>query len=108
MARYRYRYQTLSISSLGFGKIQVNSKGAWRMQVTANAGQVAWYIDGQTFVGDTADALNGEQVGFVQYTVGGVQVNGEPVMIEQNTTILTPRNSAAQGVIVLEWLDPIE
>jgi hypothetical protein len=73
-----------------------------------NGGQVPFFINGVTPFGETADALNGEQVGFIQYTVGDVIINGEPVYIEENTIITGQPNTPAQGWVVLEWLDPIQ
>ena len=108
MARYRYRFQTIPLSSLGSGRRQINTKGCWRVQFTLNGGQVPFYINGVTPFGETADGLNGEQVGFIQYTVGDVIINGEPVYIEQDTIITGQLNTPAQGWVVLEWLDPIQ
>ena len=46
MARYRYRFQTIPLSSLGSGRRQINTKGCWRVQFTLNGGQVPFYING--------------------------------------------------------------
>ena len=108
MARYRYRFQTIPLSTLGSGRRQINTKGCWRVQFTLNGGQVPFLINGVSPYGETADALNGEQVGFIEYTVGGVIINGEPVYVEQDTIITGALNTPAQGWVVLEWLDPIQ
>jgi len=109
MANYRYRFQVFPLASLGVNsKIQLNTKGAWRVQFTLNGGQVPFYVNGQTVYGNTLDDLNNEQVGFVQYTVGGVIIMDKPVYIAGDTVVTAQHNTNAKGVIVVEWLDPIE
>lgn len=109
MPRYRYRYQVFPLNSLGVNsQMQINTRGAWRVQFTLNGGQIPFYVNGQTVSGNTIDDMNGQQVGFIQYTVGGVIINGEPVLIDENTLVRARPNRLANGVVVVEWLDPIQ